>query len=618
MNPIARLFVGLLLVLGLPVRGQAEAPKENNLVATLPFRATQFASDPARHRIYATGYLEDAVAVIDTQTLTITKTIPVGTQPVGLTLSADGAKLFVVVTGAKKIAVIDLGTLVPLPSLATDFYGWNIQAGLGDRLYVSGNEFGIRQVDGITGADQGLIAENTYSKAALQISADRKTLYAADTQVNGGGVLEKIDVSTTTAALTQKIGAEGRDLKLSHDGTTLVYGTHLFNAVDLTVKGTFPTPQYPSAVAFTGNDAGVFTPGLAYGNTASGIILLDAAKFTQRALLPMNASLVAAVTTDISGRYLFVADDKDVNVYDLYADVAPNLFLNRGPQVTYQAPIYIVSTSVTATTMPPGLSFDAASQTISGAATQDGVYPVTITGTDGTRTVTAQLTLTIYPDEFAANMSTRGYVGSGDDSLIAGFIITGGADQEVVLRCIGPSLQLDGKPLAGRLADTTLELYDATGALIASNDDYGNDPQDYVMDSFALTPRDGREAALYRVLAPGAYTLVMRGASNSTGIGVAEIYGVDNGNQGVHLKRLANLSTRGQVAAGDKVMIAGVIVLGSDPAKMPKCSGYSARNAVIGSTPLARRAGNQHAITAIEASNAATHDNVAMSVASTP
>jgi hypothetical protein len=107
--------------------------------------------------------------------------------------------------------------------------------------------------------------------------------------------------------------------------------------------------------------------------------------------------------------------------------------------------------------------------------------------------------------------------------MIGGFIIgpTGGTTTTVVIRAIGPSLANFG--ITGALQDPTLELHDGNGATIAFNDNWKTDTnKSRIPQSFQ--PSDQRESVLYRVLAPGNYTAVMRGSGNTTGIGLLEIY----------------------------------------------------------------------------------------------
>jgi hypothetical protein len=157
------------------------------------------------------------------------------------------------------------------------------------------------------------------------------------------------------------------------------------------------------------------------------------------------------------------------------------------------------------------------------------------------------------------NISTRERVQTGDDIAIGGFIITGTAPKKVIIRGIGPSLRADGQPLNGRLEDPTLELF-SQNTSIAFNDNWKESQQQDVVQS-GIAPTDDREAAIVRSLAPGAYTALLRGQNESSGIGLVEIYDIERGSA----SRLANLSTRGIVQTGNSVLIGGFI-MGPSPA----------------------------------------------------
>ncbi len=152
------------------------------------------------------------------------------------------------------------------------------------------------------------------------------------------------------------------------------------------------------------------------------------------------------------------------------------------------------------------------------------------------------------------NISTRVSVQTGENVGIAGIIITGDEPKRVALRGIGPSLQANDAPLNGRLDDPVLELFDGSGALIVSNDNWKDTQQDRIEDS-GFAPGDERESVILRTLAPGNYTAVLRGKDNGTGIGLVEAYDRDETGDG----RFANISTRGRVETGDNVLIGGFI-----------------------------------------------------------
>jgi hypothetical protein len=154
------------------------------------------------------------------------------------------------------------------------------------------------------------------------------------------------------------------------------------------------------------------------------------------------------------------------------------------------------------------------------------------------------------------NISTRGEVETGDQVLIGGFIVTGTEPKKVIVRAIGPSL-----PVAGALSDPFLELHDASGAVIVSNDNWNSDQAAEIIAT-GIPPTNLKESAIVVTLDAGSYTAIVRGAKGETGVALVEVYDLD---QSVDSK-LANISTRGLVGTADNVLIGGFIILGNDPA----------------------------------------------------
>ena len=122
-----------------------------------------------------------------------------------------------------------------------------------------------------------------------------------------------------------------------------------------------------------------------------------------------------------------------------------------------------------------------------------------------------------------ANLSTRGFVGTGDSAMIGGVIIGNGESPIVVLRAIGPSLTSFG--IAHPLLDPTIEFYDGNGAVIGLNNDW-KDSQLQAVQATQLDPSDDRESAIVAFLAPGNYTAVIRGNGDITGVALVEAYRV--------------------------------------------------------------------------------------------
>jgi uncharacterized repeat protein (TIGR03803 family) len=119
-----------------------------------------------------------------------------------------------------------------------------------------------------------------------------------------------------------------------------------------------------------------------------------------------------------------------------------------------------------------------------------------------------------------ANISTRGFINTGDDVMIGGFIVGGNEPAKILVRAIGPTLGDFG--VQGALADPTLELHDSNGASI-SNDDW-RETQESEIIATTIPPNKDREPAILATLAPGNYTAVVRGKNNTTGIGLVEAY----------------------------------------------------------------------------------------------
>lgn len=187
-------------------------------------------------------------------------------------------------------------------------------------------------------------------------------------------------------------------------------------------------------------------------------------------------------------------------------------------------------------------------------ATNDGAHTLTVENNTFT---------TDPPPAVAVNIATRLPVGTAQDVLIGGFIIQGSAPKRLAIRAVGPSLN---GIVSGALQDPRLELRDGTGATLASNDNWRttniggviDSDQSIDLEATGVAPNNDAESAMVVTLNPGAYTAIISGLNNTTGIAIVEIYDLD----AVYPSTLANISTRGFVQAGDNVMIGGFIYLG--------------------------------------------------------
>jgi predicted Zn-dependent protease len=124
----------------------------------------------------------------------------------------------------------------------------------------------------------------------------------------------------------------------------------------------------------------------------------------------------------------------------------------------------------------------------------------------------------------AANISTRGRVGAGDDVLIGGFIAGGNTTKKIILRALGPSLGGTGLTV---LADPMVELHGSDGQLIAVNDDWASGSQQSEIIATGLQPSNAKESALIATIASGNYTAIVQGVDGGAGIGLVGIYDLD-------------------------------------------------------------------------------------------
>jgi hypothetical protein len=127
-----------------------------------------------------------------------------------------------------------------------------------------------------------------------------------------------------------------------------------------------------------------------------------------------------------------------------------------------------------------------------------------------------------------ANISTRGFVGSGDNQLIGGFILSGSSNAalEVVVRAIGPSLSEWN--LTNPLPDPFLDVRDGNGTPLVTNNNWKDDPNAAKVSQCGLAPKNDLESALYLVLPAGAYTAIVSGNGGTSGVGLVEVYSATN------------------------------------------------------------------------------------------
>ena len=170
------------------------------------------------------------------------------------------------------------------------------------------------------------------------------------------------------------------------------------------------------------------------------------------------------------------------------------------------------------------------------------------------------------------NISTRALVQTGDNVMIGGFIVQGTGPKRVIIRAIGPELGAPPYNIPNALANPRLELHNAAGAVIGSNDDWqhtiigGVITRNQVTDiqNSGHAPTNPFESAIIADLPPGNYTAIVSGVNNTAGVGLVEVYDLSANTASI----LGNISTRSFVQTGDDVMIGGFIVQGTGAKKV--------------------------------------------------
>ena len=202
-------------------------------------------------------------------------------------------------------------------------------------------------------------------------------------------------------------------------------------------------------------------------------------------------------------------------VLELHGPAGFTTIINNNWRDTQQA-------AIVATGLPPTNDLESAIV----ATLVPGAYTAIVKGNGNTSGIALVEIYDLTPGSNSklANLSTRAFVNTGDNLVIAGFILGDhNGDDRVVVRGIGPSLTTLGVPNA--LANPTLELRDGNGTLISSNDDWQDNPaQAAEITAAGLAPTNPLEAGIAATLPPGLYTALLTGLNNGTGIGLVEVY----------------------------------------------------------------------------------------------
>jgi hypothetical protein len=221
------------------------------------------------------------------------------------------------------------------------------------------------------------------------------------------------------------------------------------------------------------------------------------------------------------------------------------------------------STPVTGGTSPILLLSDAAAAT--------GAYTCVASNALGS-TTSNPATVSVAPTNDIGrliNISTRSQAGTGQNILIAGFVVGGAGtmgSERLLIRGSGPALAAFG--VAGTLPDPLLSLYSGTNAVLGTNDGWGGSSAissvASAVGAFAWSVPTSNDAALLETLPNGSYTAQIAGGSGDVGVALAEIYdATPKGSYTTATPRIVNISVRAQVGTGDNILIVGFDVGGS-------------------------------------------------------
>jgi hypothetical protein len=417
---------------------------------------------------------------------------------------------------------------------------------------VIGGTLDTRIVNSYQGIIQGIaavLAGDITNLGAFEIPANDFTHVTATTLTNNGTMtldastsLLRFDASTLVAGSGAIILTNNAIMEINNNASNTV-----INGASHTIRGN-GTLQIDTGATLTNN--GAFAP----GNSAGRL------NFSGNLQLGSTSNLLFEIGGINQGTDYDLLHKVDSGTLTLNGKLTVTLINGFTPASTDT--FFIITTQSALAGAFNNVATGARLNTSDGS----GSFLVTYTGDNvvlsnfGAAIPTPTPTPTPTPSPTPANLlniSTRLRVLTGDNVGIGGFIVTGSDPKKVIVRGIGPSLTSQGVPDA--LRDPTLELHDGSGALIASNDNW-KDTQQSEIEATGIAPSNDLESAIVATLPANnsAYTAILRGNNDTTGIGLVEAYDLDQ----LANSKLANISTRGFVDTGDNVLIGGLILGG--------------------------------------------------------
>jgi YVTN family beta-propeller protein len=570
----------------------------NTVIATVTIGdgAISMDIDRATNKIYIANILNGTVSVVDGATNAVT-TIQNGGRPEArLAVNPATNKIYVANNTLGSVSVIDgaTGALAVVP--AGPGPDTIVVNPVTNRIYVTNNAppGGVTVLDGATNTIVATVppAAGSNGNCGIGLDSVRDKVYIGNC---GNGLVTVVDGATLTTTTVSTATQNPRSIVVnpvngkvyaSSGGTDLVGVTVITPArASLTNHGVTlaggslsssdaPALTFNVCCAYAPNDPATLATYFRVGDTngtftaASG----SGTTFTSPpAPLQPGVNFVKAWTLDAT-HYGSASSLIGAPAVIPLVSIAPVFTTPASLPGTLVGATY--SQSVTAVggagsltytlaggTLPPGLSI-APDGTIAGTATTAGFYTFTVAASDGSSGSASRLfginVLASDPPR-EIGISTRMQVLSGQDVVIGGFAIGGaGAHKTVVIRARGPSLAAAG--VANPMANPVIQLFGSGSTPIATNDDWQSSPNADLIEASGFAPPYASESAIMVTLDSGLYTAVVTGAGGSTGVGIVEIFELDNSDV-----PLVAISTRGPVQTGDNVMIGGFIIGGTAP-----------------------------------------------------
>jgi hypothetical protein len=405
--------------------------------------------------------------------------------------------------------------------------------------------------------------------AAFSVGASANSALTYQWRRNGVPVTGATQASYTIAS-AQTTDAGSYDVVITSSGGSITSSLATLAVISGSVAPSISSP--PSAAAVSIGATATFsvtatgTPTLTYQWRKNGTVIAGAtsSSLVISSAQPSDAGNYDVVVTNSAGSVTSTAVALTVST----GTVAPSI--SAQPVALNVAENGRATFSVTASGNPsPTFQWRRSGAVIVGATnstlvlanvqSSDAVsYDVVVTNSAGSATSNAA-TLTVLSSRLV-NASVRCLAGSGDQTLIVGFILRGAGARQILLRGIGPTLAQFG--VTGALADPRLRLFNFEGAVVTENDDWGGvsslSAAFAQAGAFALPPAS-KDAAILIPLAPGNYTAHVTSVGAS-GVALVEAYDADSSTP---TTRIANLSVRTQVGTGENILVVGFVISGN-------------------------------------------------------